>query len=67
MSVNKTAAPCAITEAARDSEKPREEFTEKPPRNSTRRRPRGPDPWRSLDDLVRNGLLETFVNLGSRP
>lgn len=39
MNGNETAAPSATTEAASDSEKPRREFTEKPHRKSTPRRP----------------------------
>jgi hypothetical protein len=38
-------------------------ITEGNPRcKSTRRRPRGPDRWRSLSALVRDELLEVFID-----
>ena len=64
----KAALEFAPREAARESSPRQPRSLEEPDtrRNSTRR-PRAPSPWRSLDDLVRAGLLETFLNIGGAP
>jgi hypothetical protein len=67
MSVNKTAAPCAITEAAREIPDPNANLDRKSSQRNSTPRPRGPGPWRSLSELVDDGLLSTFLDLGSRP
>jgi hypothetical protein len=68
MTINEAAALGLTPNAARENPDPSANLDRKSSqRNSTRRRPRGPAKWRSLDDLVRDGLLSTFVNLRSRP
>lgn len=64
MSINETAAPCATTEAARDSEKTLHGSYRKAAPQSTREaRPR----WRPLRELQRDELLGAYVNIEVRP
>lgn len=66
MRTKKAALGFAPREAARESSPRQPRSLEEPdaPRNSTRRRLRGPAKWRSLRELVDDGLLSTFVELG---
>ena len=67
MTINRTAALGLTPNAAHENPDPNANLDRKSSRRNSTRRPRGPSPWRSLDDLVRDGLLEWFVNIGSRP
>lgn len=68
MSENETAGfRCNGTPARENPTSTPQSMGEGNPRRKFTRRRRGPYPNRSFRVLVRHGLLETFVNIGSRP
>lgn len=68
MSETKTAALGLTPNAAHENPDPTAKLDQNgSPRDSMARRRRSPCPCRDLRALVRDGLLETFVDLGCAP